>query len=63
MYRGRELHTPSPSTDRDKNYHGTVTDRDRHSLEHAINCVLLQSITRETHKCMGKLESCRMVLI
>jgi len=37
--------------------------KDRHSLERAINCVLLQSTTRETHKFMGKLESSRMILI
>ncbi len=37
--------------------------KDRYSLERAINCELLQSATRETHKFMGKLKSSRMILI
>ncbi len=40
-----------------------ITDRDRHSLERAIDCMLLQSTTRETHKFIGKLESSRIILI
>jgi hypothetical protein len=59
----RVKNVPPPPTDRDRHYHENVTDRDRHSLEHAINCVLLQSAKRETHKFMGKLESSRMILI
>ncbi len=63
MYRGKNLHPLPPSHRRDRHYHGNVTDRDRHSLERAINCVLLQSAKRETHKFMGKLKSSRMILI
>ncbi len=33
-------------TDCDRNYNGTVTDRDRHSLERAIDFVLLQNAIR-----------------
>jgi hypothetical protein len=50
--------------------HGNVTDvtiemsdRGRHSLEHAINSVLLESTTRETYKFMGNLESSRTMPI
>ncbi len=59
MYRGKNLHPLPPH----RRCHGNVTDRDRHSLERAINCVLLQSATRETRKFMGKLKSSRMILI
>jgi hypothetical protein len=31
----------------DRNYNGTITDRDRHSLERAINFVLLQNAARK----------------
>jgi len=49
-------------------YQGRISDsfpqnRDRHSLERAINCVLMQSITRETDKFLGKLQSSMMILI
>ncbi len=37
------------------------TDRDKHSLECAINCIWLQSTKRETHKSMGKWKSSRMI--
>ncbi len=62
-YIGVEIWTPTDVTDIINQYRIGITDRDRHSLERAINCVLLQNATRETHKFMGKLESSRMILI
>jgi hypothetical protein len=52
-YKGRNLNPPRLK-DRDRNYHENVTDRERHSSERELNCILLQSTTRETHKFMGK---------
>jgi hypothetical protein len=41
----------------------SVADRNRHPLEREIHRVLLQITKRETHKSVGKLQICRIVLI
>jgi len=41
----------------------SITDRDRYNLARAIDCVLLQNTTRETHKFTGRLENSRMILL
>jgi hypothetical protein len=60
VYKGKNLHPlPPPPTD----VTIEMSDRDRHSLEHAINSVLLQSTTRETYKFVRNLESSRTMPI
>jgi hypothetical protein len=52
-YRGKNLH---PSI-------GSLTGRDRHHLERAITCLLLQSTIRDSHKFIGKLENSSMISV